>query len=111
MSAPPFFLFIGALADSAVSKVKTAGLTYVQKLLDSGPDNWDQITEYVTEEGLVGVSGRLRGSDFTTILSESHRRQADRLLSALGRQRHIVFIHETVFLGEDIQQNEDGGWD
>src|SRR4051812_44281002 len=109
MSDHSFFLFIGALTDAAVSKIKAAGLTYVQKLLESGPDNWKQITEYVREHGLVGVIGRLNGSDFIKILSDSHRRQAEDLLSALGRQRHVVFIHETVFLGEDIHVGE-GPW-
>ena len=96
-SASRFFLFIGnATSDAAVSKLKASGLIYVQKKLESNPANWEAIIGLIEDGGLLGVIGKLTADNYRLMVRTDYSDVAARLFSALGKVRHVVFVHESV---------------
>ena len=95
-----FFLFIGnTVPEGAASHLKTAGSYYSHKKLDSGPENWESIVDTIEDPDLLGVIAKLNSHAYTLLLSDRYERVAPRLLAALGRVRHVIFIHETTLTG------------
>lgn len=100
---PRFFLFIGSTtADAAVSKLKASGVFYRQKMLESKPANWQSIVELVEDRALIGVLAKLTAQNYRLLARDHDYGDVSvALLSALGKVRHVVFVHEAVLAGGD----------
>jgi hypothetical protein len=97
-----FFLFIGNfLPDGAVSKLRTSGVDYVQKKLESKPSNWQTILGVLENPDLRGTMVKLTGRNFRQFDDPAYANVGEALLVALGPSRHVVFIHEAVIVGEE----------
>lgn len=55
------------MTESVTSKINTAGSTYVLKLLNSRPENWERIAGVVDHRDLTGALVKLTARDFTRI--------------------------------------------
>jgi hypothetical protein len=96
-----FFLFIGSSdSESAVSRLKTAGVPYRKKLLESSPENWDKIIQLLRDDDLRGVIATFTSRVYTLMTQEGYRDRARSLLEALGKVAHVVCVHEAVLFGE-----------
>ena len=97
-----FFLFIGSTKlDAALNKLKAAGILYRQKRLESGPPNWQTIIELAEDPALIGAVVKITGENYRTLLDPEYAEVALTLLRALGRTRHVAFVHETVLSGAE----------
>ena len=97
-----FFLFIGSTTpEAAVSKLKASGIYYWHKQLESGPANWEATLGLVQRPALIGVVVKLTGYNYELMTNPSYRDVAQRLLGALSKVRHVVFVHDTVFGGAE----------
>ena len=68
-------------------------------MLGSGTSNWDQIIEILADPMLVGVLVKLTSTTCGYLTSEAYLEHALRLLEAIRKVRHIVFIHQTILTG------------
>jgi len=101
-SAGKFFLFIGGTtSDAATSILKTSGIYYRQKMLQSTPENWEEITSLLKDPNLVGAVGKLTNRQFEPLLSPTYLKVGKELFASLGVVEHILFIHQALLTGED----------
>jgi hypothetical protein len=98
----PFFLFIGStVPDTATSSLKASGIHYRWKRLESLPDNWKQILEYLQDSVLIGVVVKLTSQNYESMVATKYASAALDIIESLGKVRHIVFVHESVLRGID----------
>jgi hypothetical protein len=98
----PFFLLIGSMkTDAAVSKLKTGGVMYRQKRLESTVANWKTIVELLEHPHLIGVIAKMTSQSFRLAASDDYEPTATRLFAVLGTTRHVVLVHESILRGED----------
>lgn len=119
------YLAVGSiLSESVTTRITTSGGEYVAKLLSSGPENWQRITQLVERPDLAGAIVKLTGNDFRRIHSDRYREVADSLFMSLAKVPHLILIHEAVAIApglelpttdtgiepEDDSDWEDGTW-
>ena len=97
-----FFLFIGSTtSDAAVSKLKTAGIFYHHKMLESGVENWKTIIDFLEAPGLLGVIAKLTSRNFELVVQPEYEPVAVQLFQALAATEHLLFIHESILSGRN----------
>jgi hypothetical protein len=97
-----FYLFIASSEpESATSQLKTSGVHYRRKRLDSSPENWQSICDILLSPNLIGVVAKLTGHTCSLLLSDKYAHVSSRFVELLSATRHIVFIHETLLFGEE----------
>ncbi|AYJ50536.1 hypothetical protein D8W71_22185 [Rhodococcus sp. P1Y] len=97
-----FFLIIGgANSESTTSRITAEGLHYRRKLLHSKPKNWQAIIDILGESRLRAVIVVLTGNDYNRLLDDEYALVADKMLDALAKVPHTIFIHEQVFLQKE----------
>lgn len=97
-----FFLFIGSTtSDAAVSKLKTAGIFYQHKMLESRAQNWEKIIDLLKAPSLIGVIAKLTSRNFELMVQPEYAPASVRMLESLASTEHLLFIHESILAGED----------
>jgi hypothetical protein len=97
-----FFLFIGStLSETSTSQLKTSGIQYRQKMLESGEQNWQKIIDLLSSPDLIGALVKFSNYNLRALASDRFRDLAGGLIGAIGGVRHIVFMHETTLEAED----------
>jgi hypothetical protein len=98
-----FVLIIGGTApEGVISHLRTTGRYYTRKRLDSSPKNWESIIELAQRDTCSGAVVKLTSRGYATMVREDYEKVADRLLAALGEVPHIVFVHESVLTGREV---------
>ncbi|WP_350005462.1 hypothetical protein [Pseudarthrobacter sp. WHRI 8279] len=96
---PDYFLFIGDVdSESATTKLRSSGATYLKKLLSSKPENWARIVTMITSPHCRGVLVVLRRNDYEAMCRPEYEEESKALLDALAGRSHVVLVHEAVFL-------------
>ncbi|MBB4663931.1 hypothetical protein [Conexibacter arvalis] len=96
-----FVLLLGSTTnDTVLSKLKAAGILYVEKRLESNPENWRTITGMLQNEQLLAVIVKLTGKNLAAAMTHDYCEAARALADQLGRVRHMVLVHESL-LGPD----------
>ena len=96
------FLFIGsAISDAAVSKLKTGGIFYHHKMLESKVENWKKIIDLLGAPTLLGVIAKLTSRNFELMVQPEYQAAAIELIQALSETDHIVFVHDSILAGRD----------
>jgi hypothetical protein len=107
-----FFLFIGTTtSEAAVSKLKTAGIYYQHKMLESGVENWKTITGFITSPNLIGVIAKLTSRNFELMVQPDYESTAKQMLESLAATKHLLFIHESGLSGEYDYGSPPPEWD
>ncbi|WP_157555586.1 hypothetical protein [Herbidospora yilanensis] len=97
----PFFIFIGNVdRESATGKLKSTGVKYVKKMLESSPENWLTIDEQLTKPGLLGALVKLTASTCELLVRENYSIPALKILRSLQTISHAIYIHDGVFSDE-----------
>lgn len=96
------------MTESVTSKINTAGSTYVLKLLNSRPENWERIAGVVDHRDLTGALVKLTARDFTRIASDNYEQAADTLFRALSRKPYLLLVHEEVVTPRDPELESTG---
>lgn len=105
--AEPFALLIGATnTESATSRLRVGGLTYVRKLLYSNPSNWTKIIEILADPGLKYVLAAITSSDYDRMCRQEYDTVTTDLFKALAAVPHIVLVHEAVYFSEPAEPAE-----
>lgn len=104
-----FFLFVGSAdSESATTQLRAGGAIYRKKMLRSKPENWLEIARLVRSPRNRGTLIVLNRHDYGTILSSGWQEAAKELLDGLVGRRHVVFVHEAVFLTDEQRAAADG---
>ncbi|MEL4318722.1 hypothetical protein WJX64_06900 [Leifsonia sp. YIM 134122] len=99
---PGFYLGVGrVMTESVTSKIKTAGSSFVIRMLNSRPENWERIAEVVERDDLTGAIVKLTANDFRRIASDKYGEAADALFGALSKKRHLLLVHEEIVTPQD----------
>ena len=97
-----YFLFIGdADSESATTKLRSSGSTYLKKLLSSKPANWASIVSMIASPHCRGALVVLRRDDYEAICRPEYEEAAMALLDALSDCSHAILVHEAVFLTDE----------
>lgn len=96
------------MTESVTSKINTAGSTYVLKLLNSRPENWERIAGVVDHRDLTGALVKLTARDFTRIASDNYEQAADALFRALSKKPYLLLVHEEVVTPRDPELGSAG---
>lgn len=97
----PRFLFVGrSTTDGALSKLKTYGIRYEHKLLESSPDNWRKISKSIRNPEIKGVIAKFSLPNLNCLADPGYKDEAAEMLRALGSSRHLVLIFEGILRGE-----------
>lgn len=106
----PFYLFVGASdSESATSRLRAEGASFMRKLLRSGPSNWENIALLLEAPMLQGALVTLTGNDYERILRPEYRDVSKRLLDAVAKAPHVVLAHEAVLLREEDRAKPEVG--
>jgi len=90
-------IFIGStVPEGAASILKTSGMPYTHKTLESSPPNWARIVDHLGEAALVGAFARFTGDTLARLLSDQYAGVAAALAEALGKAPHLAMAHEFV---------------
>ncbi|TYB98392.1 hypothetical protein FXF53_17985 [Micromonospora sp. WP24] len=107
-----FFLFLGSSdREAAVSKLKTSGVPYRKKMLESRPENWQAISQIMRDPALKGVVGKITGYVYGLIARPEYREPAREVFEALSRVPYVLFVHESVLTGKEDEPVEFPGED
>jgi hypothetical protein len=106
----PLFLFIGnSDREAAVSKLKASGIRYRRKMLESRPENWDSIALLLESSHLKGVVGKLTSYVYDLMTRPVYSGRAVRILNAISRTPHSIFVHESILTGEEYYPELESG--
>jgi hypothetical protein len=112
VSGDRYFVIIGNSApEGAVSKLKTTGVYYEHKKLESSPENWQRIIDLVDRAECSGVVAKLTTSSLMIACSEGHVTVAENLFAAIASKPHVVYMHQQVMTGQSEPDEDDAEWD
>lgn len=109
VESEPFFLFLGtAESESTTSRLKTTGIRYRIKRLDSSVENWQTIVDLLASEHLIGVMAKLTPNVIHRMYYDpGHQEIANAVFEKLGKSRHILFAHEQLLGLVEPDQDEE----
>lgn len=94
----PFYLFLGeADREGITARLKTSGIRYVKKRLESSLENWQTIFAYLRSENLKGVVGKISNHTLFVMSQESYADPTKTLLNLIGKTKHILFVHQSFY--------------
>lgn len=97
-SDPKPFLFLSDVdSETTKSRLKVAGVPYLKKRLESGPENWDSITALLEDVPVAGVLVKLSNKSMLRIMSHDYLESGAYLFRAIASKPHIIFVHSTLF--------------
>lgn len=90
------FLFLGrADAESAKSKLKTLGITYIVKELISSAANYKSMIKILRDARISGVAMKITPGALDVLRRDDYREVSQQIFEGMSKIPHIVFIHET----------------
>jgi hypothetical protein len=96
----PVVLLIGTVdREGVVSAVKSAGLRYSVKRIDSAPKNWKSICALFAENTVTCAVLKLTPTTYRYLGSESYTGVRDELLTQVAKSRHAVYVYEDLYSG------------
>lgn len=104
-TAFPTVIIIGHLTQEGIlSKIRSLGYRYAQKVLYSSPENWEKIENYLVQMRAIGkVTAILIHLSESLILRMASNHQYiviwRRLLSEIRKHKSLIFIYEDNMLG------------
>lgn len=96
-TAKPFLLLSDVDSETTKSRLAIAGIPYVKRRLESGPDNWLSIAEYLEQEPVSGILVKLSNTSMSRLMRLEYMDAQERLFRAIARRPHVVFVHSTFF--------------
>lgn len=110
LGGAPFYLFIGdADRESVVSKLKTEGIEYRRKMLESGKENWAKIIEMLSRSDLSGVLLKLPAHSWKRLLDPDFLPLTEQIFAKVAARPHVAFIHDGVF-SPDLHKESSDEW-
>lgn len=107
----PFVLFIGEINhEGIVSAIKAEGLRYEKKLLESRPENWEKIVDFLGNSKLRAVLLKLNWRAYYLLDQPKYSHVRAALFSELRRHKYMCFVYEETLSAlpeEDPEQSHE----
>jgi hypothetical protein len=97
----PTVLLVGNIdTEGILSTVKSNGLQYKTKRIDSSAENWEAICDQFDSFAVRSALVKLTGTTYGYLVSEEYSDVRDRFLSRLSSVPHAVFAYESLLSRE-----------
>lgn len=104
----PLVLLIGTIDSEGIrSTLKTTGLQYKIKRLDSSPENWSSIVSLFGQFKIQCAVVKLTGFVYEHLASDIYEDVSELLLEKIAEVPHAIFVHENVLSGSFENTSED----
>jgi hypothetical protein len=82
--------------EGIVSSLRTAGKTYVQKMLHSKPENWHKIISLAESENIKVVLAKFTPESYEYFANAKYKEVGALLIDAIAKKPHRIFVYETL---------------
>jgi hypothetical protein len=101
------FLFVSSqIPDAALSMLKTSGIYYRHKRLDSTAANWMSIVQIIKDERTSGCVIKLTAAAYRLLVLSEYSIVVPLLLDAIRKKPHLLLAHEGVINGASETEEE-----
>lgn len=105
--AKPLVLLLGHLEHEGIlSTLHTAGMQYKRKMLESKPENWQDICGYFGQFQIKAVLLKLNRPSVNLLTQKSYWKVRDELLAKVGSVPALAFIYQGLLTGEALGLSE-----
>ncbi|RDB58541.1 hypothetical protein C1879_04210 [Paraeggerthella hongkongensis] len=86
-----------------MSQLKAAGITYVNKRLESRVANWEKIIDLLESENLLGVIWKASRKSYENFADPEYKDTAIKLAHTIAKKPHVAFVHESYIIGHPYE--------
>jgi hypothetical protein len=96
----PLVLLLGNIShEGVVSSLAAARRQYKQKYLESQVKNWWRVLKFFSDFEVKEVIWKLSPVVYGHLVDPEYRDVSEKLLAAIAKSSHIIFVHENVLAG------------
>lgn len=100
-------LFLGnADREGVTAKLKTVGVEYKRKMLDSSLKNWDTILDIFNEYEVTSVIVKMTNSTFNILGGSSYSSRVEMLLENISSKPCLILAHDSLITGKVVDKQQ-----